>query len=363
MARTRNDRSRNDGLRAAREASPSPRTPGAGLSRDELAEAVNAWLAEHTGRTGALDGQAVGRWERGAVRRPNRGYRTALRSLLDATDEELGFADRAPARAALAGFDPEGVLDTEADERITTVSRWPRRIDRSTLAAIAAVLASVRHLEDETSAAEVAPHARAHAMLIERLARETPEALRPQAVGLASEIAQYRGWLAIPDRQWTESHQHLDRAVTLAHEAGDPQRLTTALSFSAYRAMRCDQLSSAEALSRAAREQTRIDTGLRTYLAFQRTEVSARRGHRRDAARALVEGDALIEQLPPVHQLPDSGYWYTPAFFLGQRAFAQAALGDHHDAQESAAACLAEMPAEWSSSEWAARRRALAEAP
>lgn len=127
--------------------------------------------------------------------------------------------------------------------------------------------------------------------------------------------------------------------------------------------MRCDQLGSAEALSRAAREQTRVDTGLRTYLAFQRAEVSARCGHRRDAARALVEGDALIEQLPPVHQLPDSGYWYTPAFFLGQRAFTQAALGDHDEAQKSAAACLAEMPAEWSTSEWAARRRALAEAP
>lgn len=154
-------------------ASPSPRTPGAGLSRDELAEAVNTWLAEHTGRAGALDGQAVGRWERGAVRCPNREYRTALRSLLDATDEELGFADRAPAPAtALAGFDPEGVLDTEAHERVATVSRWPRRIDRSALEAIAAVLTSVRHLEDETSAAEVAPHVRAHAALIDSTSTE-----------------------------------------------------------------------------------------------------------------------------------------------------------------------------------------------
>ena len=225
------------------------------------------------------------------------------------------------------------------------------------------MLASVRHLEEQTSAAEVAPHVRSHASLIEQLAREAPEALRSQAVGLASEIAQYRGWLAIPDRHWSESHQHLDRAVTLAHEADDPQRLTTALSFSAYRAMRCDQLGSAEALSRAARERTRIDTGLRTYLAFQRAEILARCGHRRNTARALVEGDALIEHLTCADELPDSGYWYTPAFFLGQRAFTQAALVDHHDAQESAAACLAEMPAEWSTSEWAARRRALAEAP
>ena len=49
----------NRRLRAARERCLSPVTPGQGMSRSELAEAVNAWLWETTRRRYDLDGHHI----------------------------------------------------------------------------------------------------------------------------------------------------------------------------------------------------------------------------------------------------------------------------------------------------------------
>ncbi|MEV4647393.1 hypothetical protein [Saccharopolyspora sp. NPDC049357] len=59
-----------------------------------------------------------------------------------------------------------------------------------------------------------------------------------------------------------------------------------------------------------------------------------------------------MERLSPDDELPESGYWYRPCFFLGQRALVLSALGDSSAARAAAAECLAELPAEWSGAEW-----------
>lgn len=83
---------RNARLRAARERLSSPRVPGAHMSRTDLADAVNAWLWEHTGQRFELDDHLIGKWERGVVRYPIEPYRAALRAALGAaTDADLGF--------------------------------------------------------------------------------------------------------------------------------------------------------------------------------------------------------------------------------------------------------------------------------
>lgn len=113
-------------------------------------------------------------------------------------------------------------------------------------------------------------------------------------------------------RRWDESRDHLDRAAVLALEVDDPDRLTTALSFQAYRAMRRDDLTTAASLSEAAARDRRIGSGLGTYLVFQRAEILARKGDRQDAVNALCRADGLIDHLPPVEELPPSGYGETP---------------------------------------------------
>ncbi len=61
------------------------------LSRQELAEAVNAHLYETTGRVYRLNDKYVGNLERGAIRWPTAPYRAGFRAVLDATDAELGL--------------------------------------------------------------------------------------------------------------------------------------------------------------------------------------------------------------------------------------------------------------------------------
>ncbi|MEV0696966.1 hypothetical protein AB0I53_03465 [Saccharopolyspora sp. NPDC050389] len=82
----------NDALRAARERIESPSSPGQPLTRQELAEAVNAQVYRSSEIVTAIDANHIGKWERGVIRWPAAHYRAALRVVLDvATDAELGF--------------------------------------------------------------------------------------------------------------------------------------------------------------------------------------------------------------------------------------------------------------------------------
>jgi transcriptional regulator with XRE-family HTH domain len=341
------------------------------MSREELAEAVGLWLSERDpqGREYAFDAGHLGKLERGTVRRPSRHYTDALCAILGTTETELGFTPKGtplrlngtPRRPQTGVPDPTGELDPDDAERLTVAAICPRRTDAAAVDAIATVLTGVRRLEDETSAAAVLPTVRRQRELIERLATGAPASSRPVAVGLSSEINQYLGWLSIPLGRWEDARRYLDRAAVLALQADDPMRLATALSFQAYAGLRTGDLRTADALSEAARRDTRVHIGLRTYVTYQRAEVLARDDNRAEAVRLLTEADRLVDHLPEPDELPSSGYWYIPAFFLGQRGFVLRALGDVHGARRAAAACLEAMPDTWRKSEWAVRRRQLAE--
>lgn len=74
----------NSALRSARELG--------GLSRQELAEAVNSHVWEWHGQRVEIDGHYVAKLERGVIRWPNSRYREAFRAVLGVRDDiELGF--------------------------------------------------------------------------------------------------------------------------------------------------------------------------------------------------------------------------------------------------------------------------------
>ena len=97
----------NEPLRRARERVDSPNSSGESLTRQELAELVNAWIYDNTeARKGAeIDANYIGKLEQGKIRWPQDEHRrAALRAVLGAeTDSELGL--RRPRREHRQGTD------------------------------------------------------------------------------------------------------------------------------------------------------------------------------------------------------------------------------------------------------------------
>ncbi|BCJ65639.1 hypothetical protein [Polymorphospora rubra] len=82
----------NERLRAARERLPSPSGSGLPMSRQELADAINAYLADKSAADGPIDRTQIARFERGLNTWPRAPRRAAFRAVLGAsTDAELGF--------------------------------------------------------------------------------------------------------------------------------------------------------------------------------------------------------------------------------------------------------------------------------
>ena len=95
-------------LTGARQRTPSPSGSGRAMSRQELADAINAYLFARYQMRCALDETYVGKLERGEHRWPNAKYREAFRATLHTHDDaELGFyivrAASAPPSALVAG--------------------------------------------------------------------------------------------------------------------------------------------------------------------------------------------------------------------------------------------------------------------
>src|SRR3712207_6761979 len=92
MGRAGGDRPPNALLRQARIRRLSPSGSGRPMSRQELAEAVNAYLWATYRVVDRLDATDIGKLERGEHRWPRARRREAFRAVLGAaSDTELGF--------------------------------------------------------------------------------------------------------------------------------------------------------------------------------------------------------------------------------------------------------------------------------
>ncbi|MDQ3761603.1 MAG: XRE family transcriptional regulator [Actinomycetota bacterium] len=105
----------NDQLRAARERTASLVYPDEGLSREELADLVNAYIWDHHHKRVALDAGYLGKLERGIIRWPAKLYREALRAILGVpTDTALGFVNARRAVVKLEDVHRKKFLRTTA---------------------------------------------------------------------------------------------------------------------------------------------------------------------------------------------------------------------------------------------------------
>jgi hypothetical protein len=356
-------------LRAARERTPSRRVPGAYMSREELAEAVALWAADHDDkrRGVAFDANHLGKLERGTVRCPRQLYVTALCTVLGATPAELGFDVTATAiatRPLLALPDSGGpdAGDVPADpddwERITFAACHPRRVDAATIDVLADVLAATRRVEDQIGSAGVLPSIHAPRGLAASLLADAPSPIRDRLGSLTGELHQYLGWLLAETGHLEQARVELDAALALGVEFDDPDLTSLALSFKGHLAWMVGNPHGVIALSGAARRDTRVFLAQHAFNAHQEARGWAMAGERGEVDRALAHADTLAERaLSRQADTPPNLYWYSPGFFTLQRGLTWHTLADTRIAARAATELtngLHELPAAERDSEWAA---------
>src|SRR3954447_6420094 len=141
-------------LRAARQATDSPASPGLPMSRSELAESVNASIYRRTGREARLDGHYVAKLERGGIRWPGADYRKAFREVRGAaTASALGFG--MPRRNSLPPLPP---TTSERDrERLARIVSGDCTVDETAVWALEDVLVRQRNIEDALGSIRMMP--------------------------------------------------------------------------------------------------------------------------------------------------------------------------------------------------------------
>lgn len=319
-------------LRAARERAPSRRVPGAHMSRDELAEAVALWAADHDGkrRGVAFDANHLGKLERGIVRCPRQLYVNALCAVLNATPADLGFAARSTATRPLLA-EPRAVIDL---------------FDGAPVGAdyVESLHATIKHLvalDGLHGGADVAPLAlrsfrRAQCILGEGR-YETASERDLEAV--TAEIGELSGWLLFDAARHEESRQVNAEALTLARIAGDASMEWFVLSNQALASVHTGRNREALRIAQGmtwgqdppGRVRALFDVRAARALAALGDSGSALRVFDR-ARSAFADGTTMRD--------PAWSWWFDERELAGHEGMIHAALGDHSRAIPHLAAAV-----------------------
>ncbi len=229
----------NEQLRVARERTASLAYPDVCLSRQELAELVNAWVWEHRNKkVVALSANYIGKLERGDIRWPGKLYREAFRAILGvSTDAALGFVNRRRAVVKLEDVKRKQVLRTSAALGVGALAALgpvaalleiseptpiPRRIGATEIEQIRAA-AQVFSGWDFTYGGGLARDAvmgelRWSAGLLDATC---PARLRPQLFSAVGDLAHRAGFMAFDAGAYEDAHRVLSFALACAKEADD----------------------------------------------------------------------------------------------------------------------------------------------
>jgi tetratricopeptide (TPR) repeat protein len=337
----------NHQLRAAREATPSPQIPGVHMSRQELAEAVNAWCAEHLEKPGALDEHYIGRLEQGRVRAPRRDYRAGFRAVLHHSDVELGWLppghvsrakaadlslsnewtdERAAAlgEAVRAGADlpitadcaPRLVHEWLVVEPPQTVQRSAgRRVGEALAATVTRRVEQLRHLDDYVAGGDLHPAAERELRVTANLVREGSysHAVGRQLLTAVGELCQLAGWATADAGQHRSAGRYYTAGISAAQAAGDRPLAGNLISTLAYHVANTGDPRDAVLLGQSALTGSQGAASATTRALFSERVAwaYAKTGDPRATERALGQVEDLYVQREPADD-PEWVYWLTP---------------------------------------------------
>lgn len=347
-------------LRDLRQRRPSPSGSGRSLSRQELADAVNAHLYADGHGHACIDANYVGKLERGQIRWPTAAVRAAFRVILGApTDAALGFyivrttATARPAAAIQPSFGAplpsteissavasgtggwpldHAIADTDEVnrrellrvltmagmligdpsvgdldwERIGTAIDGDRPFDAATLDQYEALNSSLwRSFGAAESKADVAPLVDRHLATLTRALRLShPIGVHRRLCAATADLLQLSGELAFDANRYTDAARCYSLATTASREAGAFDLWACAMTRYAYISVYEQSFANAhEMLAAAARLAANGDSALSTRYWVQsvRAQALAGLGMFDECQRALHAAEAVHHLTGTVH--------------------------------------------------------------
>jgi tetratricopeptide (TPR) repeat protein len=339
----------------------SPSGSGRPMSRQELADEANAWLAVHFPGEAPFDRNYVGKLERGKHRWPSEGKRAALRYVLQAgSDRELGFFINRRSRTAERPNQPLGSspdqpapADVEVQPQhglvssITAIAaglglfeltpaQARRRVAVSDVTRIEAVTVLYRSVDYEHGGGalcdDVGRFAEAASALLTHATADLTRGTLAAAVASARQLA---GWTAFDGGRHHDASRHWLAAERGAQAAADP-RLTARIRYCQARQFQHQQHNqdALETLRLARAELAgRATPALLAMLLGAEAASLAALGDYEVAIRTLAAASARFERIKPERE-PDWMAFYDRGELLAQhgRVYRDLARADHGNA-------------------------------
>lgn len=210
----------------------------AGFTQEELAEAVNAALRA-AGYDGTVSDRTVRNWLAGRSRWPHRRQRAALETVFDCPIRALGFVPRQ--RESVRAADAErasgsilrrsfvvasaGVALTTAVAPAPAVAGASPSVGTSDVIRLRDSIDALSAIDDKRGGHDALKRAAlagaAEALELQR--RSTTQRVRTRLFALASDFTATAAWSLIDAGQLASADRHLDRALTLAGMAQNPE--------------------------------------------------------------------------------------------------------------------------------------------
>jgi hypothetical protein len=339
-------------LRAARQAAGSPASPGLAMSRSELAESVNASIYRRTGREARLDGHYVAKLERGVIRWPGDGYRTAFREVLGAaTDSDLGF--RMPRRNSDLGSRLPTLPSTTREpdrERLTRIVSGDCSVDETAVRSLEDVLMRQRNIDDVLGSIRMMPVVLAEIGLVEHLTRHARETRRIALVTLLAEYHEFAGWIADHNGDHLAALHHYAAALRTAREVDEANLVAAVCGLRSHMAWaRGDVVGTIVFAEAGQRDARRLSRGVVGFL----VQMQAR-GHAQACDRSVAERliDASHQLTTRAAEHPEDEPWWAyhqtvPGRGLFQRGLVHLELDRPREARDLVAEAAALLPVDF----------------
>ncbi|MFC0861657.1 hypothetical protein ACFHYQ_05025 [Sphaerimonospora cavernae] len=316
----------NDRLRHAREQRESPHVPGEPMSRQELADLVNAWIHEHLGRVACLTANYVGKLERGLVSWPNSDYRAALRHILKArTDGDLGFhrpRRQAPVGVSVSGVDRKAFLRTALGTALTIpLTNLLTSVEAAALPAVVGeqdiqeirTIASVFATWDHTYGGSLVREAvnaqlRQSVALLEKA--RCPARLHDDLYAAVGFLGHAAGFMAFDAYAHDDARRMFRLALACAEEAGDWHLRAKVMSSMARQAIWCgDPDTGLTLVEMALVRSDKLTPAERAMLLSARARALAKLGRHQDTLTTVGLADEAFTRIRPNEEAPWMRYY------------------------------------------------------